>query len=341
MSDEKLLNTNKEDLVKIIKDCYSFTELLDKLEVENKKSLIYRLRRYVKKNDIKYDHFTKNKKTTDERWSEINIMRCVGGCKTYKEIMEKLGILPVTGSYITLKKYLHKYDIDFKPILISEKWSEENIKNIVNKSTTYKECLERLGIRAAGSNYKQLKKYIKLYNIDITHFDRNTTNTNTQTAKKPLSEILTENSNYNRASLKKRLYETGLKNRECEMCGQDENWNGVKISLILDHVNGVYNDNRIENLRIVCPNCNAGLPTHGGKNRKHQKKQITEYKCICGDKMDKKSSICNKCAGLKRRKVDRPPLEDLRVEADENGYSATGRKYGVSDNAIRKWISEK
>jgi hypothetical protein len=76
-----------------------------------------------------------------------------------------------------------------------------------------------------------------------------------------LCDILIENSSYSRASLKDRLYKEGLKKRECELCGQGEEWVGKKMSLILDHINGVNNDNRIENIRIVCPNCNATLDT--------------------------------------------------------------------------------
>ena len=99
----------------------------------------------------------------------------------------------------------------------------------------------------------------------------------------------------------------------------------MKISLILDHINGVHNDNRIENLRIVCPNCNAGLDTFAGKNNKSENKEkIKEIK-----KQENTNS---------RRKVERPPIEQLIKEIGEIGYSATGRKYGVSDNAIRKWI---
>ena len=67
--------------------------------------------------------------------------------------------------------------------------------------------------------------------------------------------------------LKKRLYIEGLKKRECELCGQGEEWKGKKMSLILDHINGVHDDNRLINLRIVCPNCNATLETHAGKNK--------------------------------------------------------------------------
>ena len=84
----------------------------------------------------------------------------------------------------------------------------------------------------------------------------------------PLDAILVEGSTYSRSSLKRRLYEAGLKDRRCELCGQGEKWKGRRISLIIDHINGVRDDHRLENLRIICPNCAAGLETHcGRKNR--------------------------------------------------------------------------
>ena len=99
------------------------------------------------------------------------------------------------------------------------------------------------------------------------------------------------------------------------------------MSLILDHINGISDDNRIENLRIVCPNCNASLSTHGGKNIKNKSSKKSKIK-----KHNKNDS------SIKQRKVKRPPYNQLVGEVKELGYSATGRKYGVSDNAIRKWI---
>jgi hypothetical protein len=77
---------------------------------------------------------------------------------------------------------------------------------------------------------------------------------------------------YARKELKDRLYKTGLKKRECELCEQDETWRGKRMSLILDHINGVNDDHRLENLRIVCPNCNATLDTFSGKNRPKKQK---------------------------------------------------------------------
>jgi len=100
------------------------------------------------------------------------------------------------------------------------------------------------------------------YNLDISHFRSGTENAIIKNTI-PLNEILVENSSYtNRTKLKKRLYDSGLKKPICELCGQDEWWYGKKMSLILDHINGINNNNRLENLRIVCPNCNATLPTH-------------------------------------------------------------------------------
>jgi hypothetical protein len=223
-----------------------------------------------------------------------------------------------------------------------EKYSKENFEKAVKDANSIKSALKNLGLRAAGGNYKVFHKYAEKYNIDTSHFEERGEVYNRTLALKekiPLSEILVENSNYSRTSLKKRLYDEGLKERRCEMpgCGQGEQWMGKKMGLILDHINGIYNDNRIENLRIICPNCNSTLPTHAGKNNKIKKECID-----CRAQVANKSKRCIKCSAnkpiLKTRKVKRPSYDKLKKEIEELGYSATGRKYGVSDNSIRKWI---
>jgi hypothetical protein len=158
-------------------------------------------------------------------------------------------------------------------MVIKERYSKENFENAVMNATSIREALEILGLRAAGGNYKVFHKYVDKYELSTSHFESKKTiyerslgNSN-KLRKIDLSDILIENSSYNRGHLKKRLYDDGIKKRECEICGQGEIWNGNKMSLILDHINGIHNDNRIKNLRIVCPNCNATLPTHCGKNK--------------------------------------------------------------------------
>ncbi len=237
-------------------------------------------------------------------------------------------------------------------------YQKEFLENIIKESTSIGMVLDRLNLRKAGGNYRIINKYIKIYDIDISHFiDIKFKLGSSPKNKLDLNEILIENSTYNRASLKKRLYDENILKKVCCLCGQCENWNGMRISLILDHINGVHNDNRLENLRIVCPNCNAGLDTFAGRNNKYEAKEKRVKKistsenikvntelidlCSCNEYKLKNSKTCENCFHLSRRKVERPPIEELIKEVEKFGYSATGRKYGVSDNAIRKWIKNR
>lgn len=81
-------------------------------------------------------------------------------------------------------------------------------------------------------------------------------------------DFLKKDSKISSSALKNRLYLEGYKNRFCEICGQGETWNGKKMSLILDHIDGEHSNNELSNLRIVCPNCNATLETHCRKIKK-------------------------------------------------------------------------
>lgn len=179
---------------------------------------------------------------------------------------------------------------------MKEHWKKENLDQAVRTSKSQSEVLIKLGLRAAGGNGNTLMKYVNLYNLDVSHFNKpgwNMIGENNPGRKRkiPIEECLVINSNYGRTHLKFRLYSEGFKKRECELCGQDEYWKGNKMSLILDHKNGVWNDNRLENLQIVCPNCNATLPTHCGKNLYNKKiKKIQK----CPNYKDLKKELENK-----------------------------------------------
>lgn len=216
-----------------------------------------------------------------------------------------------------------------------KEYTKNGLSEIIEKSKTLHEVLKKHGRNNSSNSYKTLKRKIEKWDIDTSHFltKREVILKNQKNGKlKKYSddEIFTENSNVSRQTLKKAFYK--YVEYKCALCGQNENWNGNIISLIIDHINGVNNDNRIKNLRLICPNCDAGLPTFC---RGNNKKMVTTGKIK--HPKPKKTKIYAIDSRKKMRKAERPPYEQLLDEIEKLGYSGTGRKYGVSDTAIRKW----
>jgi ribosomal protein S27AE len=156
--------------------------------------------------------------------------------------------------------------------------------------------------------------------------------------------MLVEHSDASRSTVKARLYEEGVKARRCESCGQDETWLGRRMALILDHINGVSDDNRLSNLRILCPNCAATLDTHCGRRLRQERAERACPECGIAFRPSRaQQRYCGRACGTSAggrasRRVERPPLDALRAEVERDGFLAVGRRLGVSDNAMRKWF---
>ncbi len=220
-------------------------------------------------------------------------------------------------------------------------YDEEFFTNVIKISRSLSDVARNLGISTGRGNRQTIKNYIDKYKLSIDHFDYTYDRSNRRVKRNPskIEDLLSNKVSCNRGSLKKRLYSEGLKNRKCEMCGQSEEWMGKKISLMLDHINGINNDNRLENLRILCPNCNATLDTHCNKNKTKYSLIPKEVLCLdCRIPIDRYSKRCSECDHIRQRKSERPPYDVLIEEVNRFGYCAVGRKYGVSDNSIRKWL---
>ena len=140
----------------------------------------------------------------------------------------------------------------------------DRISTAVSTSRSYGESLSKLNKSSHGSTYKALKRWVKELGLDISHFLNKSEIHKIRGEKRRLSAdaIFCENSTVDRHTLKKRTIRDSVVEYVCQKCGQNDMWNGERIALILDHINGVNNDNRKENLRFVCPNCEATLSTH-------------------------------------------------------------------------------
>ena len=152
-----------------------------------------------------------------------------------------------------------------------KKWTENDLRKAVITSTSVRQVIKKLGLIEAGGNYNQIKKYLEKLKIDTKHFKGRAWNKGMKLVGIPridIKSILVKNSDFQSFKLKKRLYSLGLKTKKCEECGWAELSKDGRIPLELDHINGNHRDNRIENLRILCPNCHSLKPTHRGKNKK-------------------------------------------------------------------------
>jgi hypothetical protein len=227
------------------------------------------------------------------------------------------------------------------------RYSEAEAREAIAASKSYNEALRRLGMRAAGNNHLTLRKYAdRIWLIPTDHFDPHASRRAQLASRvsRPLWEYLTEGSGYSRGALKRRLFKEGVKARACELCGQGETWRGRRMSLVLDHINGVADDNRLENLRIVCPNCAATFDTHCGRKKPRRCPTCEELfrpsqreQRYCSHRCWSRSEALA-AGNRRRRKVVRPSYEQLLADLRELSWVAVGAKYGVSDNAVRKWL---
>lgn len=195
--------------------------------------------------------------------------------------------------------------------------SKEDFTLLINNCASFTEALSYFDLKNKGNNFLSLKKRLLEDNIDFSHFKNNSD------VKKSLSinEILVENSTYtNNFSLKKKLFKLSLLKNICYICGLSPEWNKIPLSLQLDHINGISNDHRIENLRILCPNCHSQTNNFAGKNKKIKKKV--------------------KIKKARKTKIIWPDLNTLLFMTEKYGFTLSGKKLGVSDNAIRKRIKK-
>jgi len=256
------------------------------------------------------------------------------------------------------------------------KYTLDEFRDAVANSNNIRQVCLKLNISAYGGSYEYIKRKIKKYNIDTSHFNKKSTKRITCFSL-PLDIILVKGSFYTNTSvLKNRLIANGILENKCYSCQRTKceiNGKMINMPLELHHIDGDRNNNEIENLTLLCPICHNLTTNFRGKKKvkklymycKKCHKEIRQNKyelckdCYveenypretkvypafcseCGRELNKsKSGLCRSCINKKMTTLNKPSKEVLEKEIQENSFLALGRKYGVSDNAVRKWCKQ-
>lgn len=172
--------------------------------------------------------------------------------------------------------------------------SSEQFMQYVQKSTNWNDLCENIyGIRRG--NTRSLRRRVSEEKICTEHFSEKKKKKNKHVID--VKNKLVSGRFWNTARLKIQLIREKLLEEKCSLCNQEPFWMNQKLVLQLDHINGICDDNRIENLRILCPNCHSQTSTFCSRKNKG-----VDNVCIdCGKIIGKKSKRCAPCY-LKHRK---------------------------------------
>ena len=213
-------------------------------------------------------------------------------------------------------------------------WDLEEIKIAVKESINFTEVLDKIGVPRQGNNSGTLKNILDTNNIDYSHFTGRARSYKTSYIN--VSEYLNSSKKIGTSALKKKLLKENLIEDKCAICGLAE-WQNKPITLQLHHIDGNPNNNNLDNLQLLCPNCHSQTDNYCGNANVKQ----TEYYCKdCSSKITRGAVYCTVCSRKHARKVeDGPSKEQLLHDFKElKSFVQIGKKYEVSDNAVRKWM---
>lgn len=203
---------------------------------------------------------------------------------------------------------------------------------LLDTSNSYSDLLRKLSMNPKGGNPETLKKIITEYNLDETKLNENRSNLLRQNANlthKKISMTLQDvfDGKYTKVQSGKlldMLVNENIKEYKCECCGISS-WNDKPLRLQLHHKDGNHNNNNLNNLQILCPNCHTQTDNYGGKSSRCNVKKSKEV-----------------IQNLKKDIRNNPPItrEDLKLKIRNSSFVSIAREYGVSDNAVRKWCDK-
>lgn len=205
----------------------------------------------------------------------------------------------------------------------------EDFEKLIRCSHNIKEVLFKLGMTTVGNSwgYAQVKKRMRELNVDYSAFIGVKPLIKSQFKRLEDKEIFICNSDTPRNIIRRRIIENDLLEYKCSCCGISE-WLDQPISLELDHINGINNDHRLENLRFLCPNCHSQTSTYGSKNSSNRNKfqgySITDEQRLEILKVYQETSNIRKTANITKY-----PVKVVRHIVNVCGVKRSNQKYVI------------
>ncbi|MFE9607035.1 HNH endonuclease signature motif containing protein [Streptomyces sp. NPDC006012] len=205
----------------------------------------------------------------DSAYSRERLEAAVQGARTLSGALERLGVDSRSSTRNYLRERMRKLGIDTSHFeKEGVKWTREILQAAVAASTTMSEVLRRLGLDMVGGHHTHISRRIKAYGIDTSHFRVSARKGEGSRRRAPEGLLVKQPAATARrmqsSRLKRAMLERGL-DEHCAMCGVAPVWLGEPLPLEVDHIDGDWRNNEIQNLRLLCPNCHSTTDNYRGR----------------------------------------------------------------------------
>ncbi|MER7954497.1 HNH endonuclease signature motif containing protein [Streptomyces sp. NPDC096030] len=201
-------------------------------------------------------------------YTRERLTEAAGASRTLSEALERLGVDPRSGTRRYVRDRMRRLGVDTSHFeREGAKWTREVLESAVAASTSMCGVLRHLGVEVVGGQHTHISRRIRTFGIDISHF-KPPQRAGERRRRSPVDllvrQIPTQARRVPSDRLKRAMAAVGVTGR-CALCGIDGTWMGQSLPLEVDHIDGDWRNNRVENLRLLCPNCHSTTDTYRGR----------------------------------------------------------------------------